>query len=91
MPVEKIVIIIVMWIIWTILCIGVSYNIGVMNEIDQDEPIGERNNGWLARPFKRFACGAIHGHKWKKSGPVDSFGNVIYRCELCGKEAPKNL
>jgi len=45
----------------------------------------DKCNGWLARPFKYFACGAFHGHEWKKEWNPETCVCMVMRCKRCGK------
>ena len=47
--------------------------------------IEEQRDGWLLRPFSRFACGAFYGHKWTNPAEFMNRRGKWQICMYCGK------
>lgn len=44
----------------------------------------DEKNGWLFDWWKRFKCGAVYGHVWKKLAE-DFSSNLVCECVRCHK------
>lgn len=45
----------------------------------------DQRNGWLLRPFSRFACGAFYGHQWTEPANFMKRSGRWQICKYCGK------
>lgn len=45
----------------------------------------DQRDGWLLRPFTRFACGAFYGHQWTEPADFMKGSGKWQICKYCGK------
>lgn len=81
MPAWKIFGIVIAWFSSVLIALFIGWATDVLTSPELHPDDGE---GWLIRPIKHAACGALFGHNWKPDTP-EACGWRGMRCARCGK------